>query len=221
MRNKQCNGLTPLLTPLWSVLAVILTLTGCQTQGQPRVMRLALNPDDSTWRLSVDGADHGHTLSSSKLTNEVTRLRPRWGDVLLLSSPPAAGSNQVKAAEGWLFRCCQSNRVAVNLTYGYTGVDMFSMPAYHWTAPFDNPFDLAKASFFCEGKLVGSGTNGFEKVLGQIASDRPKQVFILGSMYDTGRSFPPNASPYEKQRDQLYNVLKAAGTDFIELDPLD
>jgi hypothetical protein len=97
---------------------------------------------------------------------------------------------------------------------------MFSVSAYHWTAPFDDPFDLAKASFFREGKLVGSGTNGFEAVLRQIASDRPKQVFILGSMYDTGRSFPPNASPYEKQRDWLYSVLQTAGTDFIELDPL-
>ena len=202
------------------LVAAILVLTGCQTHEQPRVLRIALNPDGSTWRLSVDGANQGHALSSSKLTNDVARLRPRWGDVLLLSSPAAAGSNQVKAAEGWLFRCCQSNRVAVNLTHDYTGVDMFSVPAYHWTAPFDYPFDLAKASFFREGKLVGTGTDGFEKMLRQIASDHPKQVFILGSMYDTGRSFPPNASPYEKQRDQLYSVLKAAGTDFIELDPL-
>ncbi len=184
------------------------------------MMRLALSCDGSTWRLSVNGAERGYAFSSSKLTNEVARLRPRWGDVLLLSSPAAVESDQVKVAEEWLFRCCQSNRVAVNLTYGYIGVDMFSVSAYHWTASFDYPFDLAKASFFREGKLVGSGTNGFEAVLRQIASDRPKQVFILGSMYDTGRSFPPNASPYEQQRNQLYSVLKAAGTDFIELDPL-
>jgi hypothetical protein len=94
------------------------------------------------------------------------------------------------------------------------------VPAYHWTAPFDNPLDLANASFFREGKPVGSGTNGFDEVLRQIARDHPKQVFILGSLYDTDRSFPPNASPYEKQRDQLYSVLKTAGTDFIQLDPL-
>jgi hypothetical protein len=97
---------------------------------------------------------------------------------------------------------------------------MFSVPAYHWTAPFENPFDLANASFFREGKILGRGTNGFEEVLRQIARDHPKQVFILGSLYDTDRSFPPNASPYGKQRDQLYSVLKTAGTDFIQLDPL-
>jgi hypothetical protein len=97
---------------------------------------------------------------------------------------------------------------------------MFSVLAYHWTASFDNPFDLASASFFREGRPLGSGINGFDEVLRQIARNHPKQVFILGSMYDTDRSFPPNASPYEKQRDKLYSVLKAAGTDFIQLDPL-
>lgn len=209
------------LLRVWSALgAALFVVTGCQTHEQPRVLRAALNPDGSTWRLSVNGAERGHALSSSRLTNEFARLRPRWGDVLLLFSPAVAESDQVEAAERWLFRCCESNRVAVILTYAYTGVDMFSVPAYHWTAPFDYPFNLAKASFYREGKLVGSGTNGFEAVLRQIASDRPKQVFILGSMYDTGRSFPPNASPYEQQRDQLYNVLTTAGTDFIELDSL-
>jgi hypothetical protein len=183
-------------------------------------MRLALNPDRSTWRLTVDGGSGGRALSSSNLMSEVTRLRPRWGDVLLLSSPPDPPSNQVKVAEEWLFRCCQSNRVAVNLTRGYIGVDMFSVPAYHWTAPFDNPFDLTNASFFREGKLLGSGINGFEEVLRQIARDHPKQVFILGSMYDMDRSFPPGASPYEKHYDELYSVLKTAGTDFIQLEPL-
>jgi hypothetical protein len=97
---------------------------------------------------------------------------------------------------------------------------MFAVPAYHWTAPFDNPFDLTNASFFCEGKLLGRSTNGFDEILRQIARDRPRQVFILGSRYEADRSFPPNASPYEKQRDQLDNVLKASGTDFIQLDPL-
>jgi hypothetical protein len=126
----------------------------------------------------------------------------------------------VEAAERWLFQCCDSKRVAVNLIHGYTGVDMFSVMAYHWTAPFDDPYDLAKAAFLREGKPLGSGTNGFDEVLRQIARDHPKQIFILGSKYDMDRSFGPNASPYEKQRDQLYGVLKTAGTDFIQLDPL-
>jgi hypothetical protein len=97
---------------------------------------------------------------------------------------------------------------------------MFSVRAYHWTAPYDNPFDLTNASFYCEGRLIGRSTNGFEGMLHQIARDHPKHIFILGSLFDTGRSFPPDPTPYEQQRDRLDNVLKAAGTDFIELAPL-
>jgi len=203
-----------------SLVTAVLCLLGCQTQVEPRVVRLALNLDGSTWRLAVDASGQGNALSSSRLTNELTRLRLRWGDALLLDSPPSPQRHPAKEAEKWLFGYCQSNRVAVNLIHGYVGVDMFSVLAYHWTAPYQNPFDLANAAFFREGKLLGRGTNGFAQMLHQITRQRPRQVFILGSLYDMDGSFPPGSSPYENERDQLYDALRASGTDFIMLDPL-
>ena len=205
----------------WSALvAAVLALTGCKTQEQPRVLRLALSPDGSTWRLTVNGVNRGRVLSSSSLTNEFTRLRPRWGDAILLDCPPSPPPSVGEATYEWLFQCWQSRRVAVNDLHAFAGVDIFSVRAYHWSAPFDNPYDLTSASFFREGKLLGRGTNGFDEVLRQLVRDHPKQVFIVGSKYDVDRTFGPDASPFEKQRDRLDDVLRAAGIDFIEVDPL-
>lgn len=205
----------------WSLLgAVALALVACQTNTRPRVVRLAQNLNSTTWRLSVNGGNHGDALSNSNFTNKLTRLCLHQGDALLVNCPPLSQSSAAKPAQEWLSRYCQSNSVAVYLTHTLVGVDMFSVPAYHWTAPYDNPFDLSKASFFREGNFLGHGPSGFEEMLHQIARDRPKQIFILGSMYDFNSSFPPDPSPYERLSDRLDSTLKEAGTDFIRLEAL-
>ena len=207
---------------MWPVLgAIILVLAGCRNQTQPRVVRLALNSSSADWRLSVNGTNRSGDLADSTLTKELVRLRLRQGDVMLITLPRARQTGSVKRAEEWLSHYCQSNSVAVYLVLDpFPGVEIFSVRAYHWTAPYDNPFDLARASFFCEGQFLGQGRNGFEEMLGHIERERPRQVFILGSLFDLSRSFPPDSSPYEHQRDRLDNVLKASGTDFIQLDAL-
>lgn len=202
----------------WSIAgAVGLALVGCQTKARPRVVRLALNPNSTTWRLSVNRGNQGDSLFNFDLTNRLARLCLHQGDTLLVSCPPLGQSSSAKPAEEWVSDYCQSNSVAVYLTHTLAGIDMFSVRAYHWTAPYDNPFDLSRASFFREGKLLGHGTSGFEEMLRQIAHDRPKQIFILGSMYDFNSSFPPGPSPYEGLSDRLDSTLKAAGTDFIRM----
>jgi hypothetical protein len=183
---------------------------------QPRVVRVALEADRTDCRLSVNGANRSGSLSGSQLTQKLALLRLHHGDVMLLGFPRAEGSTPAKNTKGWLLGFCQSNNVSVYLMLEpFPGVDMFSVRTYHWTAPHDDPFDLASASFFCEGRLVGRSTNGFEGMLHQIAHDRPKQIFILGS-----RSSPGETAPYERQEDRLYSTLKAAGTDFVQLDAL-
>ena len=140
---------------------------------------------------------------------------------MLLQLPRGQETAPTKRTTERLWGLCRSNSIAAYLIQEpFPGVDMFSVLAYHWTAPYENPFDLANASFFCEGRLIGRGTNGFEGMLHQIARDRPKQVFILGSRFDMGRGFPPDPTPYERQRDRLYKVLRAAGTDFVQLDAM-
>jgi hypothetical protein len=186
----------------------------------PRVVRVALNAGSTEWRLAVNGPKRHAVLSGPVLAQELRNLRLHQGDVILVNCPPAEQPGPVQTTEEWVSGYCQSNSVAVYLTHAFAGVDIFSVRAYHWTAPYDNPFDLPGAFFFCEGKPLGRSTNGFERMLYQIAHDRPKQIFILGSLFDMAGGLPPDPVPYENERDQLYNVLKAAGTDFIMLDPL-
>jgi hypothetical protein len=149
------------------------------------------------------------------------RLQLRQGDVMVLGLPRAEEPASEKQAIEWLWAACRSDRVAVYLILEpLAGVDMFSVRAYHWTAPYGDPFDLANASFFCEGQIIGRDNTGFEGMLRRIAHDCPKQVFILGSRFDMGRSFPPDPAPYERQRQRLDDVLRKAGTDFVQLTPM-
>jgi hypothetical protein len=223
--NRLLDPATMNTKPLfWSSSAlgiIILALAGCQTEMQPRVVRVALNADSADWRLTVNGANGRSSLSGSTLTQELTHLRLRQGDAMLLRLPQAQESSPAEKTTGWLWGYCRSNNVAVYfMREPFPGLEMFSVQAYHWTAPYDNPFDLTNASFFCEGRLIGRSTNGFEEMLHQIARDHPKQIFILGSFFDTSRSFPPDPAPYDDHRDRLDMVLKAARTDFVELCPM-
>lgn len=122
----------------------------------------------------------------------------------------------------WLARYCDSNSVAVYLYGVYSdaaGAEIFFIPVYHWVAPFDDPMRLESASFFREGKALGNGSNGFKKMLGEISENHPKKIFVLGSLYDFDRSFPPLASPFDRQRQRLNGVAAAAGTLLILIDP--
>jgi hypothetical protein len=205
----------------WTCLgAVVLSFAACQTTLRPRVVRLALNPDSSSWRLRVNQGDVENSISGSELTNKLTRLHMHQGDVILVNSPTTGKSGSVRLTEEWISGYCQSNQVAVYLVHTLPEIDMFSVQAYHWSAPHDNPFDLSKASFFYEGKFLENGREGFEAMLQQITTERPQQIFILGSMYDFNRSFPPDPNPYEASLDRLGKVLNAAGTDWIQLETL-
>jgi hypothetical protein len=208
---------------LFSVVVVTaLWVTGCQTGGQARVVRVMLDTNSVTWRLSVNGTANDPVIAGNDLTNILTRLRLRHGDLILLGSLPNRKSGPMADTWAWFARYCDSNNVAVYLYGVYSSSaagEMFSIPVYHWVAPFDNPMRLESASFFREAEFLGNGSDGFKKMLDEISQNRPKKIFVLGSLYDLNRSFPPLASPYDHQRGRLNDVSAVAGTQLILLDP--
>jgi len=172
--------------------------TGCQTGGQARVVRLMLNTNSISWRLSVNGATNDTVIVGNDLTNVLTGLRLRHGDLILLGSLPNRQSGPVADTWTWLGRYCDSNRVAVYFYGVYdstAAAEMFSVPVYHSVAPFDYPLKLESGSFFREGDFLGTGSAGFKKMLDEISRSRSKKIFVLGSLYDINRSLPPLASP--------------------------
>ena len=203
------------------LLALVLTgSVGGQTPAQAWAIRLMVSTNSVEWRLST-GGESALALSNLEATNRLAKLKLHQGDLILLGTLPNYESGPLAQTWRWIATYCESNRVAVYLYGVYAptaAAELFRIPVYNWSAPYDFPLSLAHATFFREGKFLGSAEDGFENMLRDIARTKPKKVFILGSLYDINRSLGPNPAPYEHQRDRLDSVLKSTGTDIIELD---
>lgn len=195
---------------------------GFQTKPEARVIRLMLNENTNTWRMSVNNTGTGSNVNNDTLTNKLAQLHLQQGDIILLGSIFNKEPGPMTETWKWLGNYTSSNKVAVYL-YGVISnslaKELFAIPVYHWSAPFSDPRDLSAASFFYEGKYLGSDNDGYQAMLNMLSRNRDRKVFILGSMYDRDSSLPHMPTPYEDQHDKLDNVLKAVGTIPIEMDP--
>jgi hypothetical protein len=205
-----------------AILLAATCLAACQSVPQARVIRLMLETNAPKWRLSVDGAGQV-VVSSTELRSKLTELRLRQGDLIIFGTPPTRKPGPAAATWAWLADYCESNSVAM---YPYAADaspaagELFSIPVYHWTAPFEAPSERAEASFFREGRFLGKAQKGFDHMLRDIARTKPKRILLLGSLYDINRSLGPNPIPYEHERDRLDDVLRRSGSDLIEMDIL-
>jgi hypothetical protein len=199
-----------------------LVLVGCQTRHQAKVVRLIVEPSNDHWKLTVNGKDNRYNPTTNWMTNSLAALELRHGDLILFGSLPDRKNNRLAEDWHWLSRFCEANRIATYF-YGVYSFDaaseLFSIPVYHWVAPFDSPMDLQDALFFREGKLLGTGKFGFEKMLSSVKEEGPKKVFVLGSLYDLNRSWPPDARPYEMYQDRFEEAFNAVGAKAIVLSP--
>lgn len=190
-----------------------------------RLVRVAVEPTLLGWRFNINGKREVAHLSASNFTNEVAALHLHQGDIVLIQSLAGIDSTDVQKANGWLSEYCDSNRVAI---YVYPtqelGTNIFSITAFHWSAPYNNPFDLKGSSFFYGARRLGVGHAGFERMLHLIAREHPPEILILGSLFDRQRymdvSWPYDPSPYYFIRMRLNDVLKTSGTDLVSLSVL-
>jgi hypothetical protein len=200
---------------------LVFFIVGCQTVPQARVVRAALKSDSGDWQVNVNGKGTRAFISSSHFTNQLIQLQLRQGDLIVFRDWPTAESSQAWKTWIWVLRFCASNRIAIYLYPSHQPADdLFSIPIYNWTAPFENPRTLSRASFFNDGKFLGNAMYGFRGMVSSIANTKLRKVVIVGSLYDMGSQFGPNERPYENQQDLLDQVLKKNGTELILLDPL-
>ena len=96
-----------------------------------------------------------------------------------------------------------------------TTEDIFLAPAYHWVAPFENPRTLQHTSFFHEGQLLGYKMDGYRKMVRRIVQTHPRQIFILGSLWDQDSGFGMNEVPYENEEQLLNNATTKIGVEFL------
>jgi hypothetical protein len=186
---------------------------------EARVVRIS-NPTKSTWQISVNNTNIFSGLEDAAITNEIAKFRLHQGDLMLLGNLPATNSNA--SVWGWIRGYCDSNNVAVYLCGSGTitpSQSILNLTAYHWSAPYARPRDLAHAVFFREGELLGSGKDGFNAMLQSISNTHLKRILILGSLYDIYSGYGPHESPYEELQGSLDAVLKESSTESVTLDP--
>jgi hypothetical protein len=223
--NVPNHRITTVKVPIFLAIGasvVALSVAGCQSAPQARVVRLVQNTNSADWRLNVNGINQTAALSNSELTNEITHLGLRQGDLILLGSLPNGQTNSGMDIWDWMSCYCNSNSVVVYMYGIYAvvpGADVFTVPVYHWSAPYNRPQNLATAAFFREGKYLGTGMNGFQNMLRSIVSTRPRKILILGSLYNIYSSYGPHVIPYEGKQELLDDVLKKTGTEVVILDP--
>ena len=207
--------LKPIVFTVVAVMVFGVAGAGCQSLPESRVVRLLPNTNQSVWRLSVNGLAETNSLTLDKLTNRLARLHLQHGDVVLFGKLPQFDSSQPGKSGDWLARYFDSSKVAMFVYPDSTSRDVFSVPIYHWVAPFENPRNLGKASFFREGKFLGAGMAGYENMVREIERTRVPGVFVLGSLYDINRGFGPFESPYENQEQLLNDALTKSDTQLL------
>ena len=179
------------------ISVMVIAVIGCHHQLNPskktgaRVLRVFTTDDKNKWQISIN-AKHRATASCGGGPLEIRRLALRHGDIILCQNGLDLKPGEALETATWVYNYSLSNQVAL---YVLPNEDIeegiFSVPVYHWVAPFTNPRSLQAAKFFHEGELLGTGYLGYNNMLLQLKQSRLKIVFILGSAYSADSGLGP------------------------------
>jgi hypothetical protein len=184
-------------------------VAGCAKGTSPRALRISCNDDLSEFVGSVNGGSP-HRDSFKGLTNFVESVSLRHSDVVLLETPRNLSPSDADRYFGWLVSLCATRKAALYIHPELESQEMVASPIYHWEAPTSDPRNRSQVVFYLEGKRLGDGHAGFEKLLASIKTAKPRSVFILGGWCDVDNSYSASESPYSKNR--LKEVLSLVGT---------
>lgn len=204
-----------------SAMFLIMALSGlgCRSNPEARLLRMGFDQSSQQWHLTVDPGRITELISTADLTNHLTSLHLHHGDIIVLGTTPDRKDLALTWTWNWLSSVCETNGVAVYLYAPRPPSRVFSIPVFHWITPFENPLTSEHASFFANGSFIGTGSEGLQKVLAQLSRDHPREVMLIGALYDMDRSLPADASPFTDSLSALQR-LEATGITIIRMDPL-
>jgi hypothetical protein len=190
-------------------------------RSTPSVIRVLPKKDGGKWGLSINGGPQ-RVISSADLKRRIVAIALGYGDLVLCEKDPKFQSSQAGDSFRWLLGLCNSNKVAfyVCSSEDVKNSDIFSIPVYHWVAPYSSPTRMDASIFFFEGSPMGQGTIGFRNMLAKLEHSCPTQVFILGSAIPSNYEGPPLPSPYLSLQAELDKVLEGCGTQQLLLDDM-
>ena len=186
-----------------------------QTAPVARVCRVLPCGKENVWRWSIGSVVAANLCNTSALSNILGRLNLHHGDVVLIQRPPQLTIGQFVEQVDWINNWLNSNKVAIYYEFASENVDIFSTPIYHWIAPFNVPTRLGKSYYFFEGRFIGSGKMGFERMVKKIGRAKLKSVYVLGSQYNMAAGIGPYTTPYEEYNKVLRDTLTKNGTELV------
>jgi hypothetical protein len=190
---------------------------------EARVIRIAYRTNSSTWRPSEKEGQSRVIVCAQTLTNELVRLNLHFGDLVLVFDDVRHKLDSDGGLLNWLRGYCYANRVAIYPfnSQGDTQLEKdFLIPVFHWVAPYEDPNQMDKATFFREGIYLGLSTNGFGATLARIRLSRMEKVFLLGSQWDFDSCLPSMSSPFGGDLLKVISQMSAYGVDLIVHEPM-
>lgn len=162
-------------------------------------------------RYFVDDRDCG--VGRSGFTNVLGRLNICSNGVVVLyglfSSPPVEDMSLMER-----FREKTGNCPVIHIEEQRYPRDALAVIAWH--TPFDNPLDEEGAEYWFNGAECGKGLVGFSAILRKLNDSQTiRGIVLVGSPYSLLHNWPVGASPFFKNRGQLYEVLRARKIDVI------
>jgi hypothetical protein len=185
------------------------------------VIRIKIQDGGTNCQISVSGDKPRLYASVAEFREHIVQLRIQHGDLIVLGHFPTAEGDRSAVLADWLARYCQSNAVALYLyKVDHSDSELFGIPIFNWTAPFNDPRTLSTAFFFYNGTALGGGGRGFNEMLRLISKIKYPRILVLGNLYNEDSGFGSSECPYEKQQNALDQVLKAGGIRQVIIDPL-
>jgi hypothetical protein len=86
--------------------------------------------------------------------------------------------------------------------------DLMSIVVIHWKAPFKDPRNHSKTDYYIEGRLMGLGDAGLNRVLEQLDMLRPKTVALIPSRHMLGQGYGPLEIPYLSREKEVSDFLR-------------
>ena len=99
-------------------------------------------------------ASHPPVISKDR----IVELALRYGDLILYENAFRLQSSEATDTFRWLLGVCKSNTVAfyVCSSDDIKKGDIFSIPVYHWVAPYSSPNEMDGAKFLLGGQAIGT-----------------------------------------------------------------
>jgi hypothetical protein len=203
------------------VVCLTLLVVEIAISQEARVVRALYEANFAKWTVCINHNNKTNIVRVDYLTNQLAQLNLHHGDILMLEGFSRSQLNLIPSPDrSWLTRYdSTTNQVTVLKEFEVEDEEFLNRPVYHWVAPYDDPRSMTNACFFYQGKALGKGMSGYQKMLANIVERRLTTIYLIGSAYKIGGTNLHflGENPYKPHYKMLEDALAKAGTGVSEI----